>query len=139
MGGWDRRRRGWGTVSLNISPTSASVLLNQQKQFSATVSGSTNTQVSWQVNGVTGGSSAVGAIDANGLYTAPTVLPNPASVTISALSQADVTKSASAIATISDGSISVSISPTSASLFQNQQKQFTATVSGSRIRRSPGK
>jgi len=122
---------GGGTVSVNINPTAASVLLNQQKQFSATVSGSSNTQVSWQVNGVTGGSPASGTVDPNGLYTAPAVLPNPVSVTVSAISQADVTKSASAIVTITDGSISVTISPTSASLSQNQQKLFTATVSGS--------
>ena len=91
---------GGGTVSVNINPTSASVLLNQQKQFSASVSGSANTQVSWQVNGMTGGSPASGTVDPNGLYTAPAVMPNPSSVTVSAISQADVTKSASAAVTI---------------------------------------
>jgi hypothetical protein len=51
--------------------------------------------VSWQVNGVTGGNSTVGTIT-NGLYTAPTAIPSPANVTVTAIAQADtaVTKSA---------------------------------------------
>jgi hypothetical protein len=89
-----------GSVSVSISPTSASLFQNQQKQFTATVSGSTNTQVSWKVNGVAGGSSTTGTINANGLYTAPAAVPNPATVTVSAVSQADGTESNPAAVTI---------------------------------------
>jgi hypothetical protein len=87
---------GGGSISVGINPRTSTLFPTQQQQFTATVSGSTNTQVSWQVNGTTGGTPAAGMIDPTGLYTAPTVVPNPASVTVSAISQADVTKSASA-------------------------------------------
>ena len=69
-------------------------------QFTATVSGTTNTAVTWQVNGVPGGNSTVGTISSDGLYTAPAVQPNPSTVTITAVSQADPTKSGSATASI---------------------------------------
>lgn len=91
---------GGGSVSLGISPRTSNLFPTQQQQFTASVSGSTNTQVSWQVNGATGGTPAGGTIDPNGLYTAPTMVPNPPTVTVSAISQADVTKSASAAVAI---------------------------------------
>jgi hypothetical protein len=53
------------------------------------------------VNGVTGGDSTHGTISASGLYTAPSAVPNPATVTVTAISQADATKSASATVAIS--------------------------------------
>ena len=55
-----------------------------QQQFTATVTNTTDTAVTWQVNGVTGGNATVGTINSSGLYTAPAVIPNPASVTITA-------------------------------------------------------
>jgi hypothetical protein len=73
--------------SVSISPTSAIVAADGQQQFTA------NTAVSWQVNGVTGGSTATGTISSGGLYTAPEVA---LSVTVKAVSQADTAKSASA-------------------------------------------
>ena len=60
----------------------------QTAQFTATVSNSTNTAVTWSVTTANGGT-----IDGNGLYTAPTVAAGfPASVTVRATSQADPTK-----------------------------------------------
>ena len=76
------------------------VLVGITVQFTATVSGTTNTAVTWQVNGVPGGNSTVGTISSDGLYTAPAVQPNPSTVTITAVSQADPTKSGSATASI---------------------------------------
>src|SRR5437899_9065732 len=89
-------------ISVTISPTSASVATGQTKQFTATVTGSSNTGVTWRVNGVTGGNSTVGTISTSGLYIAPNAVPNPATVTITAVSQADSSKSFSASATITD-------------------------------------
>ncbi len=57
-------------------------------QFTATVTGTSNSAVNWQVNGVTGGSAATGTISITGLYTAPASLPSPNTVTISAVSAA---------------------------------------------------
>lgn len=82
-------------VTLTLTPTSATVVVGQSAAFQATVTGSTNTAVTWEVNGVAGGNSTVGTI-ANGVYTAPAQVPNPASVTATAVAQADTTKFKSA-------------------------------------------
>jgi hypothetical protein len=78
---------GTATVtSVNISPTSASVDLNTSITLVAVVNLSnttvtTNTAVTWQVNGVGGGNAQVGTIVNSpddvqeGIYTAPTVAP----------------------------------------------------------------
>src|SRR5262249_24199276 len=59
--------------------------------FTTTVTGSSNTGVSWSVN------PAVGAISAAGLYTAPATIPSAQSVTVTATSLADLTKTAAAV------------------------------------------
>jgi hypothetical protein len=71
--------------------------------FQATVTGSTNTAVTWEVNGVVGGNSTTGTI-LTGVYTAPTQVPNPASVTVTAVAQANtvVSKSASVLVVASN-------------------------------------
>ena len=84
-------------VSVTISPISATVAAAGTQQFTATVQNTSNTAVTWQVNGVMGGNATVGTISGSGLYTAPA---SPATVTVTAVSQADTTKSASAQVTI---------------------------------------
>ncbi|HXC94107.1 MAG TPA: DUF1800 family protein [Edaphobacter sp.] len=69
---------------------SSSARLGTTVQFTATVTGSSNTAVTWQVNGVSGGAAATGTISSAGLYTAPAAIPNPNMVTITAVSQASV-------------------------------------------------
>src|SRR6266567_72668 len=91
------------SVSVTISPTSVALAPNATQQFTATVTGSSNTAVTWEVNGVTGGNSTTGTVSTSGLYTAPATVPNPANVTVTAVLQADTTKSASATVTISNG------------------------------------
>jgi hypothetical protein len=88
------------TVSVSISPTYAVVPLGQVQQFTATVNGTGNTAVTWQVDNADGGDSTTGTISASGLYTAPSALPTPASATVTAVSQADPTKSATAVVTL---------------------------------------
>ena len=51
-----------------------------QQQFTATVNGSTNQSVTWAVTG----GNANGTVDGTGLYTSPAVVPNPATVTVTA-------------------------------------------------------
>jgi uncharacterized protein (DUF1800 family) len=67
---------------------SADTRLGATTQFSATVANSTNQNVTWQVNGISGGSAATGTINSSGLYKAPTTLPSQNPVTIGAVSQA---------------------------------------------------
>jgi hypothetical protein len=78
----------------------ASVRIRGARQFSATVSGSSNLAVSWKVNGMTGGNSTVGTISTGGLYTAPGSVPSPAKVTVTAVSAADPAASGSASVTV---------------------------------------
>ena len=118
------------TVSLNIS--SVTVAPSGTQQFTATVTGTTNTAVTWQVNQVAGGSSQNGTITSSGLYTAPNTT-STLTVTVTAISAADSTKSASATVTVSStqtGGVSITISPTTATLNSGGTQQFTATVTG---------
>ncbi|MEO6805944.1 MAG: DUF1800 domain-containing protein [Edaphobacter sp.] len=57
-------------------------------QLTATVTNTTNTAVTWLVNGTAGGSSTTGTVSVSGLYTPPTAIPNPNTVTITASTQA---------------------------------------------------
>ena len=87
-------------VGIAISPASATVRIKQSRQFTATVTGTANTSVVWKVNGAAGGNTTVGRVNSSGVYTAPRRVPSPATVTVSATSVADATKSASAQVTI---------------------------------------
>jgi len=96
-----------GQVAVSISPSLATLATLATQQFTATVTGTTNTAVTWQVNGVSGGNSTVGVITTTipgttgeSLYLGPASVPSPASVSVTAISQADPTKSASATVTI---------------------------------------
>src|SRR5437879_9585779 len=62
------------TVSITISPGSATVLLNTSLQFIPNVTGSSNA-IQWSVNGIANGNATVGTIDSVGLYTAPATIP----------------------------------------------------------------
>jgi hypothetical protein len=114
-----------------VSPSSALLNVGKTQQFSASVSGTTNTGVTWWVNGVQGGNSTVGTISTSGLYTAPASVPSSSTVTVTAKSVADTTKSASASVSIAAAqTVTVSVSPTSASLTTGKTQQFSASVSG---------
>ena len=88
------------TVQVSISPTYVIVQLGQQQTFTATVTGTGNTTVTWQVDSANGGNPVAGTISSSGVYTAPTSLPNVASATVTAVSQADPSKSATAVITL---------------------------------------
>src|SRR5271166_6551739 len=77
------------SVGISVSPASIYLYGGQSAQFTASVSGSANTQVMWSIT------QGVGSI-VNGLYTAPGSVNSDSLVTILATSLADPTKSASA-------------------------------------------
>jgi Protein of unknown function (DUF1565) len=94
-------------VSVTISPSSITLATLATQAFTATVSGNANTGVSWQVNGVSGGNSTAGLISTTvlgtaneAIYLGPSSVPSPATVSVTAVSQADPTKSATATVTI---------------------------------------
>ena len=79
-------------ITVSVFPSATSVVLGQTVPFTATVTGTTNTAVNWEVAGVPGGNLTVGTITAGGLYTAPSALPNPSTVVVTAVSEANTTK-----------------------------------------------
>jgi serine protease len=117
-------------VAVAVTPATASVQTGAMQTFTAAVTNTSNTAVTWNVNGVAGGSATFGMISTAGVYTAPMSAPTPATVTITATSAADTTKSASAQATITTP-IMVSITPMTASVQAGMTQTFMATVKGS--------
>ena len=89
-----------GPVSVAITPATMTVTTGTTEAFLATVNGSGLQDVQWRVNGVPGGADSIGTIDKTGNYTAPQFIPQPATVTLTAVANADNTKSGSAQVTI---------------------------------------
>jgi hypothetical protein len=87
-------------IVITVSPTTAYVPASYALQFNASVAGTTNAAVTWSAGGVVGGDLTAGFISSSGFYRAPPSVPSPSHVTITATSQADGTKSASATVTI---------------------------------------
>jgi len=132
-------------VAIAISTPTASVITNQFTTFTAAVTGSSNTTVTWTVTcatGVTAGScGSITPTTTTGTnpttYTAPATIPTTTSngtttiaptATITATSQADTSKTASASITIITG-ISITITPSIATVGTTQQFSYTAAVS----------
>jgi len=128
----------FGVVSgVTISPSTQSVYAGSSQLFLANVQGTgeVNPNVTWAVNGIPGGNSTVGTIGtgSGANYTAPDVIPNPATVTLTATSVEDTTKSGSAAVTVVApllGIISVGVTPNNVNMPANQTQTFTANVIG---------
>jgi hypothetical protein len=105
---------------------------NQQLTFTATVTGTTNTTVTWSLSGTacTGTGNPCGTIDKNtGAYVAPAAVPSPATVTITATSAADSTATGGLQVHIVLISVVVTpTSPTTVIIGQNLVQQFTAVA-----------
>ncbi len=99
---------GGQATGVTVSPGTASVDPFTTQSFSAKVQGSSNQAVTWQVNGVTGGSATNGTISTGGLYTAPHAISSslvpatnaPITVAITAISQASSTATGTAVVTL---------------------------------------
>ena len=79
-------------INVSISPTTATVKVGMTQTFTASVTGTSNTAVSWSVAEAGGGS-----INSSGVYTAPST---PGTYTVMATSQRDTRRSASATVTV---------------------------------------
>jgi hypothetical protein len=97
-----------GNVTVSLQPLTPTLGTFGNQTFTATVTGSSNTALTWQVNGVTGGSATTGTISSTGVYSAPhfisgSILPansnSPVTVAITAISQADPAASGTATIT----------------------------------------
>jgi serine protease len=88
------------SVSVTVAPSTASVQVGTTLTLTATVSGTSNTAVSWRVDGADGGNATVGTISAFGIYTAPATVPSPATVAVTAVSVANTAVTSSAQVTV---------------------------------------
>jgi hypothetical protein len=106
-------------VTVQLSVTSISLAPGAQQQFTAVVKGTSNTAVTWSVDGIAGGNSTAGPVTSAGLYTAPS---QAGTHIVASTSVADTTKSASAQVTVQDA---ISVTPATASVGIGATQQFT--------------
>ncbi len=108
-------------VSVAITPIAPSLRMGATQQFSAQVSGTSDTRVTWTVLQAQGGT-----ISSSGLYTAPAT---PGTYHVVATSVADPSKSATATVRVL-GALNIVIAPGAAGVLAGSQQTFTAFVSG---------
>ena len=120
----------WGTITVTVSPSTANVNTNAQQLFTATVTGTSNQVVIWSLSGPGCSGITCGSITAFGQYTAPRSVPNPPTVTVTATSIVDGTQGHAVVTVQNPNSITITISPTFATVPVNGQQQFTANVTG---------
>jgi hypothetical protein len=134
------------TVQVSVIPATASVANFTARQFTASVTGNANTAVTWEVNGMIGGSQKLGFISSSGLYVAPSAVPTKSdgmgdtvttTATVTAVSQADSTASGSSTVTIApenanaqSGAVELGSSGSNANDFSNNAVKNTITCCG---------
>jgi hypothetical protein len=105
-------------ITISIVPSSISLSGGASSQFTATVGGTLNTGLTWSM------SPTVGTV-LNGLYTAPASISAAQTVSLTATSLADPTQTATATISLTPNvPLSLSVSPTQASLAASQTQQF---------------
>ena len=118
--------------AIAVSPATLAIFARRAQQFTASEVGNSPASVLWSVNSVAGGNPTVGTISAEGLYTAPPLVPLPPTVTVTATNSEDTRLSATATVTIvtppdillAAPAVSVQIGPLLAS-----DKNVTASLS----------
>jgi hypothetical protein len=88
------------SVTVVVDPKTQSIAVATTQQFTATVTGSSNTAVAWSVGGTNCSSQDCGSISAAGLYTAPQTIPNPALLAVTATASANSADFGAAAVTI---------------------------------------
>lgn len=139
-------------VRVTVSPSTASLALGQRASFTPSVTNSTDTSVTWSVNGIPNGNATVGQVCRTATnpcvapigpgtgsvdYLAPASVPATNPVTLAATSTADPAQTGATTILIggtSGSGINVSISPAYAFLAAStatlSSLQFSATVTG---------
>jgi hypothetical protein len=131
-------------INVTLAPATATRAIGHRQAFTVQVNNTANQTVTWQANGIAGGNSQAGQICVAGSnpceqilssnggsidYLAPAGVPSPNPIAVTATSQADSSKSASARVTILPH-IVVGITPGSATMSSGGQQRFTAAVTG---------
>jgi len=124
------------SISVSVSPTSVMVQASMGQSFTSTVSGDAQDKgVTWTLSGAGCTGSACGTLSSTSsasgaaiTYTAPTALPTSSTVTLTATSVADGTKSSAATITVLPPPV-VTVSPAVVTVNTGGVTQvFTATV-----------
>jgi DNA-binding beta-propeller fold protein YncE len=146
---------GANVVSVSVvSSTGGTLILGQSTTLTATVTGSTNTNVNWQpcqfttttVSGTStttskaancptdGSLGTISNVESTGTetYTAPTTVPNQTTypglvLILAAQSQADTSKSGNAMISLDSG-ISVTLTPVTATVPTSEEQQFSTVL-----------
>jgi hypothetical protein len=108
-------------VNVTVHPEGGSLSASQRVHLTVSVSGTTNPAVRWSISGA-------GTLSQNGDYVAPASIQAEQNVSVTATSEADPSKSATAIITLRP--ITVSLTPANVDLGPAQTRKFTATVQG---------
>jgi trimeric autotransporter adhesin len=122
------------TVNVQVEPASASVTVTAPQPFGSIVSGASNKNVTWQVNGVTGGNSTIGTISSSGIYQAPANIPSQHLVTVNAISNANgFTKGSANVVIVGGDAPNVGVTTTPAGVtevYTGTTQTFNAKVTG---------
>jgi dienelactone hydrolase len=126
------------TITVAVNPTTTTVDTNATAQFGVTVGNDpANAAVNWTLtqNGSAcspGCGSVSPTSGMQAVYTAPASLPSPATVTLTATSVTDGTKSAPATITVTLPPIAVTLAPKLATVAVSKTAKLTATVQNDR-------
>jgi len=99
--------------TVTVSPGYTTIGVNQTVQYTATVTGLTNTAVTWKINSVVGGNSTLGTISQTGLYKAPATVPT-VSTLVEALASDNKTLGVQYVVVEAPGPAITSVSPSPA-------------------------
>ncbi len=108
-------------VSVSVGPAGMTLRRSQTQQFSAIVSNTKSTAVTWSVT------QGLGTVSVTGLYRAPAVVAVAQTAVITACSQTDISKAAS-VSVILVPTVEMTVAPSRVTLRANQRHAFTATV-----------
>ena len=112
------------SITVSVTPTTVHVPIGGKAQFTATVSGTSNNVVIWNLGGVNCGGNECGQISNVGVYSAPATAPASNVITVTATSLADLTSSGSASVILGSSSdVTVSVSPGQATVLEGQQQR----------------
>ena len=125
-------------ITISLAPTPVSLMESQTQQFTASLTGTINTAVTWSLN------PPVGTINSSGLYTAPAVISTAQTVTVTATSGADTTKSTTATVNLMPVSVSLTLSSMGCEKFQKtpgsfETSRFMAAISSTLLLRKTGR
>src|SRR5450756_56627 len=121
-----------GTPAITLALSSSSILDGTSTQCIAQVSGTDTSAIDWKVNGIAGGSGAVGIISTSGLYTAPANVNAVFTITATLHSDSSVTSSVTVqVTSPAPKPVPViTLALTSASILGGTNTQCSAQVSG---------